>query len=422
MQFTINQAEMMEALKTVKCLGRSALPILNHVLIEAKEGTVIFTMTDLTMLVTFTAAVTVTVAEEGTYAVDYQQLLNTVKALPKKAEIVVQRLEGSIEIACAGRKFVRGMDAEDYPTGPTVRMAGDRYTETRDEFEVEKRTTNTYTYEVLETPLQQLCLPREQLATMLNQAAYAAAQDDSRPIFQAIYTELKEDTLTMVTADAFRLLKHGVEVPGAGSWEYPVLIPAKYFVHIVKLLPKECGVDIEVRFTCDKAVEKNGQAISDAPTLLKALQVCFTTETTTILLRPIEGTYPNYRGIVPKGWDTRLVCATAELLRGYQALLPVAKDASNITTLRVVEDKAWIEATAEGLPEPTVHEVSGGVTGPTVQTILNCQYMLAFLKATKAPEVAIELTSSARPVVARPLGGVPGEETLYVVMPMSVNR
>lgn len=430
MQFTINQAELMSALNAAKasCKGRFTLEILNNVLIEAREGAVSFTTTDLTMRVTFTAANTVKVTEEGTYTVNHKQLLDTVKVLPKRADIAIRKLEANIEITCSGRKFVRGMDAEEYPIWQQMRAPGETYTETKEEYEPDAsgkgstRTTNTYVYEVLKTQTQQVSLPRDLLVGMLSQVSYVAADDDSRPVFQAIFTDLKDDRLIMAASDAFRLVKHVADVPCAGSWEHAVLIDAKYFVQIAKLFPKDSGVEIAVLSTLERQLEKNGKEVAGAIPFLKTTQVRFATDTTVVYLRPTDGTYPNYTSALPTSHSTRVVCDTAELLSGYQTVWPVAKDSSNISKLRIEGGMAFIEASTEGQPEPTVHEVPTLVSGPDTHSILNCQYMLDFLKVTKTPEVAIELTRPERPVVLRPRNDGIGGETEYVVMPLSTNR
>ena len=430
MQFTINQAELMSALTALRaaCKGRCTLPILNNVLIEAGEGTVRFTTTDLTMRIIYTAANTVKVTEDGSYTVDFKHLLDTVRVLPKRADIAIRKLEGTIELTCSGRKFVRGMDAEVYPIWQHMRSPGETYTETKEEYEPDvsgkgsTRKSNTYHYEVLKTQTQQVSLPRDLLVGMLSQVSYVAADDDSRPVLQAICTELKDDRLIMAAADAFRLVKHVVDVPCAGSWEHPVLIDAKYFVQVAKLLPKDSGMEIAALSTIERQLEKNGKEVVDAVPFLNMAQVRFATESTVVYLRPIAGTYPNYSNALPASYTSRVVCDTADLLSGYQTIWPVAKDSSNISKLRIEGGMAFVEASAEGQPEPTVHEVPALVSGPDTQSILNCQYMLDFLKVTRTPEVAIELTKPERPVVLHPRNDGSGGETEYVVMPMSTNR
>jgi len=131
-----------------------------------------------------------------------------------------------------------------------------------------------------------------------------------------------------------------------------------------------------------------------------------------------EEVYCNYQKELKTAYTTRVVCDTADLLCGYQTLWPTARDASNITTLRVVGNMAYIEAKGEEQPEPTVHEMPVVTTGPDISLFLNCRYMLDFLKATKAKVITIELSKPECSVLLRPQN----EATVYAVMPMSPNR
>lgn len=201
MQFTINQTELMRALNSVKaaCKKRSTLAILNTVLIQAGAGLVHFTTTDLNIRITSTVTDTARIAEEGAYAANYQQLVDTVKGLPKGADITLRQKEGILELACSGRKFIRGMDAEEYPVWEPVRAQGETYTKTVREYEPNASggstlVTNTYAYEVLTIHTQQVHIPCKSLLDMLEQTAYAAADDNSRPVLQAMFTHLQDDS------------------------------------------------------------------------------------------------------------------------------------------------------------------------------------------------------------------------------------
>ena len=422
MQFTITQAELLSALTTLKaaCKGRFTLPILNNVLIEVNKHTVRFTTTDLTMRIMYTAN-TVKVSEDGSYTVDFRQLLDTIKGLPRQADIAIRRVDGSIEIMCAGRKFVRGMDSEEYPIWQQMRSPGETYTEMKAEYEGSTCTTNTYDYEVLKTETQRLRIPRDLLMGMVSQVAYASAKDGPRPILQAICTELQDDRLLMVTGDSFRLVKHVVDVPCAGTWERPLLLDAKYVAQIAKLLPKG-PVEITALSTIERTRKKNGKEVVDAMPFLNMAQIHFKTASTVVSLRPITGTYPNYNDALPTSYRTRIVCKTTELLSGYQAIWPVARNADNVSTLRIEGGMTFVEASMEGQPKPTVHEVPALVSGPDTHMLLNCQYMLDFLKTTKALEVEIELATPGRPIVLRSRNDELGEQTEYVVMSMRTNR
>ena len=153
MQFTIKQVALMQALNAVKavCKKRSTEAILSNVLIQVSEGFVYFTTTDLTMRITYTATDAVQVVEEGEYTADYLQLVDTIKGLPKRADITLRQQESTIELACSGRKFVRGTDAGDYPAWEPVRAPGETYTKTVREYEPDPSGGSTLRH-------QHLCL------------------------------------------------------------------------------------------------------------------------------------------------------------------------------------------------------------------------------------------------------------------------
>lgn len=428
MQFAIKQEALLAALKAIKApgKGRSSLPVLKHALIEARGEEVSFTTTDLSLRVSCTTTETVRVVAEGAHTAEYQQLLDTVKALPHGEELVVRQLEGSIEISCAGRKFVRGMSADEFPVWSPTRSPGERFTESRLEMIPNPsgndgtRVTNVYTYEVLSTHRQRVRLSRELLNMILTQVVYVAADDDARPVLQSVLVELEHDRLRMVAGDAFRVVQHIEEVPG--TWAQPVLLDARSFQQAAKLLPKGSEVEIEVVYTVSRLCEKNAQAVFDAPQHFHAAEARLTADTAVVYMRPTEGIYPNFTQTIPRNPTTRSKCDVAHLRSGYQAIWPVAKDAGNCTTLYLAGERLTIEAKTDEQPEPTVHEISAVTEGPDVHAILNCQYMLDFLKATTATHVVIGVTSPNRPVSVRPHMEENAGETVYVIMPMTRNR
>jgi DNA polymerase III sliding clamp (beta) subunit (PCNA family) len=427
MQFTINQSKLMQALNVIKapCRSRFALEILNHALIQARAGAVSLTTTDLSLRITATVKEGANVIEEGEYTANYRQQADMVKGLPRNADITIRQQENALEVVCSGRKFVTGIDAEVYPNWVPVPAPGETYSANVREREPNgpEYVTNTYSYEVVGASTQQLCVSRDLLASLLSQVAYAAeAEEDLGPMYQSIFADLKGDLLTLVAAKRFCLAEHTTRIPGAGSWKHGVLLNAKSFVQIVKRFPKNSTLRIEVTLTREKCMKKNGKAVRNAKPFFNARQVRFTGENLLVSVHATAGTYPNYRTKFPAEWKTRAVCATADLLSGYQAVWPVAKDANNVTKLRIAGNIAFIEAQKENQPEPTVHEVPAKVAGPDAQILLNCQQVVDFLRATKAAKVAIEMTEHpGQMVLFRSNDGGEGK-TRYGVMPLTLNK
>ena len=77
-----------------------------------------------------------------------------------------------------------------------------------------------------------------------------------------------------------------------------------------------------------------------------------------------------------------------------------------------------VEATAEDLGDNT-SDINAAVDGPELQIIFNVKYLADVLAVIGTPEVALEVHSSTKPGVIRPVGA---DDYTYVIMPMHINR
>lgn len=156
-------------------------------------------------------------------------------------------------------------------------------------------------------------------------------------------------------------------------------------------------------------------------------QVLFHSDNGTDLVsRLIEATFPNVRGVIPKEHTTRAVVETKEFAAAVKSVAPFARDSSNITRVKLNSGDGTeggsltIEATAEDVGS-NVSTINAAVDGPEQQIIFNVKYLADVLAVLNTPEVAIEVTSAARPGVVKPVGDI-GALYTYVIMPMSTNR
>ena len=142
--------------------------------------------------------------------------------------------------------------------------------------------------------------------------------------------------------------------------------------------------------------------------------------------RLIEGSFPNFRQIIPKEHSTRAVIETKEFAAAVKSAALFARDSSNITRVKInpgdsdgLEPGAiTIEATAEDLGDNT-STVNAAVDGPELQIIFNVKYLADVLSVIDTPEVALEANAPTRPGVIRPVGSA---DYTYVIMPMHINR
>ena len=242
------------------------------------------------------------------------------------------------------------------------------------------------------------------LKEMIAQVAFAAADDDSRPVFTGVQVEVSDEKVTFAAADAFRLAMRVAPLPGHDEGHGSILIPARTLTELARILPSE-GI-VEMIVTPNRS------------------QVLFHTEHIDLVSRLIEGTFPNIRGVIPKEYTTRAVVETKEFAAAVKTVTPFARDSSNITRVKINGGEGaeagslTMEATAEDVGS-NVSTINAAVDGPEQQIIFNVKYLTDVLAVMDTPEVALEVTSAARPGVIKPVSAA---DYTYVIMPMSSNR
>jgi DNA polymerase-3 subunit beta len=359
--------------------NRSTLPILANVLLATDQGRLRLYATNLEIGIN--CWVDAQVHEEGSTTVPAKRITDFVGSLPQDSvNISVPADAHTVSVkSLRSNANIEGMDPAEFPLSPTT--------------------------EGSEEPVT---LDAKQLKEMIEQVAFAAADDDSRPVFTGVLVQVKNEKITFAAADAFRLAVRVASLAGDSTMRSDILIPARTLTELARILPSEGAVQMIV--TPNRS------------------QVLFHSENVDLLSRLIEGTFPNFYQIIPKEHSTRAIVDTKEFAAAVRSVTPFARDSSNITRVKIAnaddteQGTVTIEATAEDVGSG-VSSINATVEGQEQQIIFNVKYLSDVLAVIDTPEVAVEVTSAARPGVIKPWKS--DETTIdytYVIMPMSTNR
>jgi len=357
--------------------SRSTLPILANILLATDQGRLKLSATNLEIGIN--CWIDAEIQEEGTTTVPAKTITDLVSSLRQsQVDLSVPDDSHTISVKCLGvNATIKGMDPSEYPLIPSAEGA--------------------------EPPVS---IDTQLLKEMIAQVAFAAADDDSRPVFTGVHVEVNNEQVTFAAADAFRLAVRIAPLPGQEQLNGNILVPARTLSELARILPSE--------------------GIAQMIVTPNRSQVLFHTENIDLVSRLIEGTFPNFRNIIPKEHTTRAVVETKEFASAVKTVTPFARDSSNITRVKIEGGSSdglepgvlTIEATAEDVGS-NVTTVNAAVDGPEQQIIFNVKYLTDVLAILDTPEVALEVSSAARPGVIKPVG--PADYT-YVIMPMSTNR
>ncbi|MDZ4180383.1 MAG: DNA polymerase III subunit beta, partial [Coriobacteriia bacterium] len=144
-------------------------------------------------------------------------------------------------------------------------------------------------------------------------------------------------------------------------------------------------------------------------------QVIFTFGETTFISRRIEGSFPNYRQLLPKEYTTRAIVDRVELL---EAVKRVSLMAQHSTPLRVKvsasEHTLTLSAATQDVGDAT-EDLQVTPEGEDVEIAFNHAYLLDGVSVAEGDTVALEVTSPLKPGVLKP---AEGDGFTYLLMPV----
>ncbi|MBI2957220.1 MAG: DNA polymerase III subunit beta [Chloroflexi bacterium] len=352
---------------------RTTLPITQNVLLSTDEGRLKLAATNLEIaIVTWVGA---QVEEEGAITIPAKLLADFVGSLPAdKVEMTLPAGSKVMELRCARfQARITGSDADDFP--PIPRLG-------------EGVTT---------------AVAADEFRQAVTQVTLAAATEDVRPVLTGVQCEFEGDTLTMASADGFRLAMRTLSLAQPVAEKVSAIIPAKTLNELGRLAADQQD-PIQITLSPQKG------------------QVLFKLKSVEMVSQLVQGTFPNYRQLIPQSHTNKAVVPVAEFMRATRMASIFARDGSGIVRLvinpgeGVAAGKMVVSARADEVGD-NVGELDAKVEGQPSKIAFNSKYLTDVLGVVKQAEVTLETTTPSSPGVLRPIGD---DSFVYVVMPMFV--
>jgi DNA polymerase III subunit beta len=369
MKFTCLQENLSKGLGIVtKAIPlKSSLPILSNVLISAENGQIKLAATNLeTAIVTYVGA---SIEEEGSTTVPARLIKEFISNLSPGTHINFE-LKDEILLVNSNKTKSKFNTAtpNDYPTLP-VFPKGAKYLE----------------------------LDPKIFALTINNVAFAAASDHSRPIFSGILLNFSKNVLTVASSDGFRLSEKQVKVEGKVP-DFHAIIPAKTLLEVSKIY---INSEEPVKFALNS--EEN-MAVFEAEETLVAAQI-------------LSGEYPNYQKIIPEEHSLTAEIIAEELLEAVKLTTVFAKEINSAIKIKF-SPKGFINVVSI-VQETGEHEsrVTAEIEGDELEVAFNSRYLLDLLNNVKAEKIVIRTKGSTTPCLFIPHGH---EDFLHVIAPMQI--
>jgi DNA polymerase-3 subunit beta len=137
-----------------------------------------------------------------------------------------------------------------------------------------------------------------------------------------------------------------------------------------------------------------------------------------LISRMIDGQFPAYERVIPKGNDKHIEVERDRLTNAVKRVALLSNERSRAVKFQV--DKGKVEVTSSS---PDVGEASETLpveyAGASLQICFNAQYVLDFLAAVTTDNVSLDLKDEVSQAVMKPVGA-DGYDYTYVIMPMRV--
>jgi len=346
---------------------KNTIPILANVLMEAKGDQISFLATDLEVGLRSKCAGTVT--KPGALTLPAKKFYEIVKSLPE-TDIRIAEDKGGVKIA-ADRfdSRMQTLPREDFPTLP------------------ESGGTPTASLE------------RNAVKEMVAKTQFAITGEDTRYFLNGALFVLKPDEMSLVATDGHRLALVSVTRDGgkSGSAESKAILPKKTLGELGRLLSEGEG---------DIGYERGEN------------HLFFQVGERMLISRMIDGQFPAYERVIPKGNDKHIEFERDRLTNAVKRVALMSNERSRAIKFQIEKGRVDITSSSPDLGEAH-EELPVDYAGGSMQICFNAQYVLDFLAAVSTDIVSIDLKDEVSQAVVKPVGAE-GYDYTYVIMPMRV--
>jgi len=263
-----------------------------------------------------------------------------------------------------------------------------------------------------EPPEPATFLPTTALASALRQVVRAASGDDARPLLTGVLIAPEGTGVRLVATDSYRLALRDIEGSDAFSDTSQILVPARALAELQRLSALGAGTKSGDGTSEDGAVPGPvvGLSIGDH-------DVTFTVGEVKVSTRLLDGTYPDYRQLIPAEYPNRLHVGKDSLLDALRRVRLLVRD--NTTPVRLSMRHGGVDLTVVSQEVGDASEtVDADFEGEDLTIAFNPTYLIDGVEAVAGDEVLLETVDATKPATVRA-----AEETdfRYLLMPVRVS-
>ncbi|MEQ1500077.1 MAG: DNA polymerase III subunit beta [Parcubacteria group bacterium] len=350
--------------KAEKITGKNiTLPILSCVLLEASDSLLTIKATNLDVGVEITMPVKV--IKPGKIAVSGSVLYNFISNITNDKNISLEEVNGNLKISTKHTESViKSFPIEDFPNIPKV------------------VSDKPFTFNV------------PNLIKGFKSVMYSSSVSTIRPVLSSVLITSDEDDVIFVATDSFRLAEKKI-----GSKKHKdfnqILIPFKNINEIIRAI-EDIKDDVEV--------------------FLSENQIAFSYNDLYITSRVIDGTFPDYKQIIPKETKTEVTILKQDFVSGLKISNIFADKFSQVIFNISPKEKIFKITTKNMDVGENVNNLDAVIKGEELVISFNYKYIIDCFQSIDSDSISLSFSDTNKPMVIK---GASDKSFLYLVMPMN---
>jgi DNA polymerase-3 subunit beta len=385
MKLVCSQTELSTSLQLVSraVASRPTHPVLANVLLMADAATGRLSLTGFDLNLGIQTSLPAAVESSGAITLPSRLFGEIVSRLSSDSPITLScgDAEELVQLtSLSGSYQMRGMPADDFPDLPLVQSG---------------------------TPIR---IDAEALVKGLRATLFASSGDEAKQLLTGVHLRLDDDGLECAATDGHRLavlrLANVTEPKPVAPAElvegetFAVTVPARSLRELERLLSGRPSSEPLSLFS------ERGQVV-----VLWADQV--------LTSRTLDGTYPNYRQLIPESFNRRIVVDRRGFVSALERVAVLADQHNNVVKISSdpANGRVMIRADAQDVGSGS-ESLAAEISGEQIEIAFNVRYLLDGVKAMGSDQVVLQCNAPTTPAVLAPVG----EENpfTYLVMPIQI--
>ena len=383
MKVVCSQSELNAALQLVSraVATRPTHPVLANVLLTADAGTGRLSLTGFDLNLGIQTSLAASVETSGAITLPARLLGEIVSRLASDSPLTLSTEESGEQVqltSLSGSYQMRGMPADDYPDQPMVESG------------------------------MTLQLQASGLVQALKGTLFASSGDEAKQLLTGVHLSFTDKNLEAAATDGHRLavlqvedaLQAAADASQGDESVFAVTLPARSLREVERLMAGWRSED-PISLFCDRG------------------QVVFLAADQMVTSRTLEGTYPNYRQLIPDGFSRTLTMDRRALVGALERIAVLADQHNNVVKFSSQPESGVVLISADAQDVGSGSEsLAAELSGDAIQIAFNVRYMLDGLKAMAGDRVVLHCNAPTTPAVLRPAGERDG--FTYLVMPVQI--